>query len=86
MRITREAVSNALRHGHANRVRIRLHRDADVHRLLIQDNGWGFDLDAVAATTNGYGLTSMRERAQALPGDLVVASTPGQGTEVGVTW
>jgi signal transduction histidine kinase len=86
MRITREAVSNALRHGHANRVRIRLRRDQDVRRLLIQDDGRGFDLDAVSPTTNGYGLTSMRERAQALPGDLVVASTPGQGTEVGVSW
>jgi signal transduction histidine kinase len=86
MRITREAVSNALRHGHASRVSIRLHRDVDVRRLLIQDDGRGFDLAPVSSTTHGYGLTSMRERARALPGEFFVVSAPGRGTEVRVSW
>jgi signal transduction histidine kinase len=86
VRITREAVSNALRHGHAARVLIRLGRDQNGRRLVVEDDGSGFDLEAVSTGNNGYGLTSMRERAQALPGKFCLASTPGHGTKVGVSW
>lgn len=84
VRITLEAVSNAIRHGHAENVRIRLTRDGQQHRLVVQDDGVGFDPAATAGT--GYGLTSMRERAQALPGTFDVESAPGRGTAVTVTW
>ncbi|MFC5730800.1 sensor histidine kinase [Nocardioides vastitatis] len=86
VRITREAVSNALRHGCADRVLIRLERDPTGRRLVVEDDGGGFDLEAVSTGNNGYGLTSMRERAQALPGKFSIASTPGHGTTVGVSW
>jgi signal transduction histidine kinase len=86
VRITREAVSNALRHGEADRVSIRLSREHGKHRLAIQDDGRGFDADTVRQRSTGYGLTSMRDRAQALPGELTIESAPGKGTKVGVVW
>ena len=46
----------------------------------------GGDVAAVSATSTGYGLTSMRERARALPGEIEIRSTPGGGTQVWVTW
>jgi signal transduction histidine kinase len=84
-RIAREAVSNAIRHGRAGRVRVRLLRDGTGARLEVADDGRGFDPRAAASST-GFGLTSMRERARALPGELGIESAPGEGTRVWVTW
>ncbi len=85
VRITREAVSNALRHGGAPRVLLRVARDREVRRLVVEDDGGGFDVPAVSAAA-GFGLTSMRERAGALPGSFAIESAPGHGTVVEVTW
>lgn len=86
LRITREAVSNAARHGRAGIVRVVL-RSGDGGRLLsVRDDGVGFDPDEAARTRSGYGLVSMDERARSLPGTLRVHSTPGSGSEVQVRW
>lgn len=85
-RITREAVGNALRHGAAECVRITLEATPTGGRLVVQDDGCGFDVAAAAYVSCGYGLTSMRERAQALPGDFRLRSVPGGGTTVEVWW
>lgn len=84
-RITREAVGNALRHGRATCVRISLEATATGGRLVVQDDGGGFDV-AAATEASGYGLTSMRARALALPGTFDLRSTPGAGTRVEVCW
>ena len=86
VRIAREAVSNAIRHGGAQRVCVRLVRDGGGHRLVVEDDGKGFDVETVSGGTAGYGLTSMRERALALPGSFELRSAPERGTTVGVTW
>jgi signal transduction histidine kinase len=49
-------------------------------RIVIADDGDGFD--AAEAATRGLGLLSMRERAKALGGDLVLKTAPGEGTAV----
>jgi signal transduction histidine kinase len=85
VRITREAVSNAIRHGKAESVRVRLERVRDGGRLVVKDDGCGFDA-ATADRSTGYGLTSMRERATALPGTFAVTSAEGDGTTVVVVW
>jgi signal transduction histidine kinase len=85
VRITREAVSNALRHGDAGSVSVHLERDGARCRLVVHDDGRGFEPAAVATST-GYGLTSMRERALALPGTFDIASAGGAGTSVTVAW
>lgn len=86
MRIAREAVSNAVRHGKAERAWVRLSRDGGERRLTVEDDGTGFDVDATTATGSGYGLTSMRDRARGLPGVLTVESQPGKGSVVTVAW
>jgi signal transduction histidine kinase len=84
-RITREAVSNALRHGGVDRVHLTLDSHSGARRLVVRDDGRGFDASGLSAG-RGYGMTSMRERAAGLPGHLDVESAPGQGTEVVVVW
>lgn len=92
MRITREAVLNGVRHGGARHVRIRLERTDGLRRLTIADDGSGFDWASVSSGsatdngTGGYGLVSMDDRARGLPGELQIASSPGEGCLVTVTW
>lgn len=81
VRIVREAVGNATRHGKAKVVTVDL-AASDGIRLRISDDGIGFDPDTQDGP--GFGLTSMSERARALGGRLNVASTPGAGTAVEV--
>ena len=84
IRIVREAVVNAIRHGHASIIRVAYH-DAPYRALQISDDGVGFDPAAVDAT-HQFGLTSMRDRARALGGEFTVTSTPGRGACVEVGW
>ena len=86
IRITREAVSNAIRHGPSDRVLLRLERDEQLRRLLVQDDGQGFDPATIRGNATGYGLTSMEERAASLRGSVCIDSAPGRGTTVAVTW
>jgi signal transduction histidine kinase len=83
VRIVREAVTNAARHGAASSVEVELRRDGGL-RLRIVDNGIGFDPAAPPHRGRGFGLTSMRERAEAAGGVLHVASRPGAGTQIEV--
>jgi len=79
--IAREAVSNAARHSGAARVSLSLQRQGGGVRLRVSDNGSGFD---TVAQPDGFGLTSMRDRATLVGGDLWISSAPGRGTEVEV--
>jgi signal transduction histidine kinase len=81
IRIVREAVTNAARHGGAERVRIEL-ANGDGLRLRIADDGAGFVPGATRP--GGFGLVSMRERAEALGGSFQVESEPGAGTAIEV--
>jgi signal transduction histidine kinase len=79
-RILREAVTNAVRHGKARTVTVTL-RDADGIWLRVADDGEGFDASEPAPET-GFGLTSMKERAESLGGEFRLSSEPGHGTAV----
>jgi PAS domain S-box-containing protein len=81
LRILQEALANVRRHSAARNVEIGL-RTED-HAILIEvfDDGRGFDPGSAGS---GIGLSSMRERAEGLGGELEVRSRPGQGTEVKV--
>jgi signal transduction histidine kinase len=81
LRITREATTNALRHGKADTVSLTLARVDGGVALAVADEGAGFD---PGRTRAGFGLRSMRERAEALSGTLDVRSEPGAGTTVEV--
>ena len=78
-RIAQEALQNAVKHAGAERIGVRLSGGADRVALSIEDDGRGFDVDAVS---RGLGLISMRERLEPLDGDLHIRSTPGVGTRI----
>jgi signal transduction histidine kinase len=82
LRILSEAISNAIRHGGASMIIVRLSGGRGL-RLAVADNGNGFDPD-VARASGGFGLATMRDRAEQLGGSLVLRARPGQGTEVEV--
>jgi ligand-binding sensor domain-containing protein/signal transduction histidine kinase len=85
LRITHEALTNALKHAHASRVEVRLSHAPNTLGLSVCDDGQGFDPTGVAGVQNGhFGLTGMRERA-ALLGQFRLDSHPGRGTKVNVT-
>lgn len=81
--IVREAVSNSVRHGRAQRITLRAAHDAGALALAIADDGAGFALSQTG--TGGHGLANMRARAAAIGGTLHVDSTPGKGTRVLLT-
>jgi len=83
IRIVREAVSNAARHGGAEAIRIEL-ANGDGIRLRIVDDGVGFDAESPTASGGGFGLVSMRERARAVGGEITIESGPDRGTSVEV--
>jgi signal transduction histidine kinase len=78
LRIVREAITNATRHGNAKVLRVELAGGPQV-RLRVIDDGNGFDREDA---NGGFGLRSMRERAEGLGGTLRVESTPGAGTMI----
>lgn len=86
LRIAREAVSNAARHGRAACITLQLAQRDGRRRLVITDDGQGFDVEAAVGGATGYGLISMRDRARGLPGEVRVESSPGAGSIVEVTW
>ncbi len=84
-RIAQEAVTNAMRHGHAERIDVvlSLHRERVV--VVVRDDGDGFDAIATEARlgkTSSYGLMAMRQRAALEGGSLEVRSMVGTGTDV----
>jgi signal transduction histidine kinase len=82
LRIVREAVTNTARHAKASEVTVSLALDGRLE-LRITDNGVGFDPDNPGRSW-GFGLNSMRERAQAIGAQLEVHSEAGKGTEIEV--
>jgi signal transduction histidine kinase/ligand-binding sensor domain-containing protein len=83
LRIGQEAISNAVRHSGASRIRVRLDYHPDDVTLSVADDGRGFDFAAMQRESNGhYGLITMRERAAEIGGSLSIASRPPAGTEV----
>jgi signal transduction histidine kinase len=83
LQITREAVSNGLRHGGATHITIRLHESAGELCLLVQDNGRGFSPET--ASGGGHGLVNIRARAERVGGKLQFSSSPGVGTKLILT-
>ncbi len=82
--ITREALSNVVRHSHATRASILLRREGGSVRLEINDNGTGFDPGEERESTH-QGLANMAGRAGRHGGNLRVESAAGAGTRIIVT-
>jgi signal transduction histidine kinase len=85
-RITREAIANAARHGGARNVSVSLKRLELAVVLRVVDDGRGLAGADGAATREGFGLNSMRERAAALGGYLSIHQPRHGGTELEVVF
>jgi PAS domain S-box-containing protein len=85
LRIGQEAMTNAVRHASATRVRTELRFEPEGLRLVVADDGSGFDADSAAHATSGrFGLIGMRERAKRIGARLKIESVRGTGTKVEV--
>jgi signal transduction histidine kinase len=78
-RIVQEALTNAVKHGKAERAVVEIHEDGDSVYLKVRDDGDGFDPHVQA---DGFGLLGMRERVQLLDGTLEIQSAPSEGATV----
>jgi signal transduction histidine kinase len=83
--VAREAVYNAVQHSQPREVRLRVHFEDDKVRVVIADDGCGFDpVQALSAAGPHFGLVGMRERTERLGGRFEIWSSPGSGTELSV--
>src|SRR6185436_12972740 len=83
LRIGQEAINNAVKHAHAQRIFVSLVFGARRVQLSIRDDGLGFDYQATGNGRGGhFGLVGMRERAEQIGGSLSIHSSEGSGTEV----
>lgn len=81
-RLAQEALNNVVKHAQADRVDIALEYIGDSVRLIIEDNGVGFNVVEAEAAATGLGLISMRERSALAGADLRIESSRGKGTTV----
>lgn len=82
-RIVQEALSNVAKHASASQALVRLTRRGRALRMVIEDDGRGFDVDAVRRSReSGLGLFGMEERLALVGGSLRVESAAGRGTRV----
>jgi signal transduction histidine kinase len=85
--LVQEALLNARRHAQAQRIAVVLERQENQVKIAVEDDGSGFDVDALPGENgNHFGLSIMRARAARIEGWLQVDSTPGQGTRVSLIW
>ncbi|AFJ63484.1 MULTISPECIES: two-component system sensor histidine kinase LiaS [Bacillus] len=81
-RIVQEALSNVFRHSKATKVTVRLGAKHQKLQLKVIDNGAGFTMDQVKASS--YGLHSIKERASEIGGIAEIISVKGKGTQIDV--
>ncbi|MFP4229364.1 MAG: ATP-binding protein [Salinivenus sp.] len=78
--IAQEAVTNARKYADADEIRIRLRATSDGLRLLIEDDGDGFN---PSREEGGLGLRSMKYHSELVTGTFSFDSAPGEGTQIG---
>ena len=84
LRIAQEAVSNAVRHARPRNVRIATRDEATHWTMSIADDGVGMEQRPELSARQGFGLSSMRQRAGAIGGEWQIESRQGEGTRVSV--
>lgn len=85
--IVEEAVNNARKHARSSAIWVRLFTQNGLVIVEIEDNGVGFDVEAVGAgyeQRGSLGMINMRERAELIEGTLRIDSAPGQGARIRV--
>lgn len=85
-RIIQEAMQNARKHSRAKRIEVSIRPFGDRIRIVVRDDGVGFDASARSESgVRRFGMLSMEERARLIGAELRVESAPGQGTTIELT-
>lgn len=85
LRIMQEALTNVRKHADATKVNISIDRNHAHHRVVVEDDGRGFDPERQKAQRTGFGLETMGERSELIGAKFHVASAPGNGTRISVS-
>jgi signal transduction histidine kinase len=86
LRIIRELVQNAIRHGKASVININGHLTENKLLFSIKDNGCGFDIKNAPGVRQGhFGLQGIHERINQLGGEMCINSNPGIGTTISIS-
>jgi PAS domain S-box-containing protein len=83
-RALQESLTNIARYAKAKRVQVALWEDKNTVQLSIEDDGTGFDKEAVNSHTS-FGILGMKERVYSLGGQLILDTAPGKGTRIRIT-
>jgi PAS domain S-box-containing protein len=81
----KELLSNIVKHSHANFVKISIQRACNDFRIIVEDNGIGFDINLIDHNKNkikGFGLFTIYERLEYVGGSMIIESTLNQGTKI----
>ncbi|HET6528490.1 MAG TPA: PAS domain S-box protein [Balneolaceae bacterium] len=79
----RELLFNIVKYAGTNKALVRIRKDKGFLRVIVQDEGKGFNVDVVRRrSTESFGLFSVLDRLDALGGSVAIASQPGEGTTV----
>jgi signal transduction histidine kinase len=81
-RITQEAIHNATKYANSDLIKIQLSENEQFVKLIVLDNGEGFDLKSVKNKMGGSGLKNMQARAELLNGAFKIQSKIGKGTVI----
>jgi signal transduction histidine kinase len=82
-RIVQEFISNAIKHGKASKIDILFSQTTRLARIILQDNGKGFDISKVRS--GGMGLKNIQSRVKAHNANVQISSKPGKGTKYELT-
>jgi len=85
LRIAQEALHNAIKHAGPVPIRLDLRHTPDATRMVVSDEGPGFDVKTMARTRRTVGLHAMRERARAIGANLTIESRQGGGSVIRLT-
>lgn len=80
--MVQEGLTNVARHAQAKNASILVEQRQNSVRVIVEDDGIGFDPASLAHREHGLGLQGIRERAQLFGGKLTIESQPGQGSSL----
>jgi signal transduction histidine kinase len=84
-RIVQEALNNVVKHARASGAHVELAWRQGMVQCMVRDDGIGFEVASAEKRALGLGLIGMRERLEALGGEMAIHSVPGQGTVLTAT-
>jgi PAS domain S-box-containing protein len=88
-RVLQETLNNVAKHSGADRVQLSLQQQNNTVKLIVEDNGSGFDSENPALQTamgQGFGLAGMRERVELSGGIFSLETAPQQATRISAVW